>query len=259
MKHMFIDETNVTESDGDFFIVGGLILDEKCLIDVRNGTKAIREKYGFRASDSFKFQTRSRPDQVSKEDFNNAKAEAIQLLIQHDAHLLVYVILHKIIREEVKFEYAYNVLFHQFDKEYLSAIDEVAFIIVDRLPANTSFDMLKEIFSKGVDAPSGNKTELERILHYSVSADGTSHMSSLLDIAIGAFRFCVNAISNSGNNEVASKLLPEVSKLIWSQDVDGKRTLGGYGFLKYPKNIKSQTYDDQYQQLVIKLTEWSQD
>ena len=165
MKRMPIDETNVTETDGDFFIVGGLILDENCLMPIRNGTIEIREKYGFKPGDSFKFQTRSRPEQVSKEDFNAAKAEAIQLLIEHNAHLLVYVILHNIIGEEVKFKYAYNVLFHQFDKEYLSAIDDVAFIIVDRLPANTTFDMLKEIFSKGVDSPLGINTELERILH----------------------------------------------------------------------------------------------
>ncbi len=256
VRYFFIDETNNTESHGEFFIVGGLILDDVQMVELSRRISVIREKYGYLPEHSLKFDTNSKPDHLGTEEFIEVKREIIAEMIDVGVRMIVYAILNKIVDEENREKYALHALLHQFDSKYLVTVQDYGVVYVDRFGQNKVFDILKSIFSQGVDTPSGVKKMPERIVHYSVTADKLSHLNSLLDIALGAFRVCVNSFS-TGRNSTAEIIMPQVSKLIWHEHQGDLRVFADFGFMLYPKQIKSDSFRQRGIDLRQKLSEWS--
>ena len=56
-----------------FFILGGLVFTEEQVAKVDAAVKARRRQFGYKDGDSFKFNTHTRPEQVSIEQFKDAK------------------------------------------------------------------------------------------------------------------------------------------------------------------------------------------
>lgn len=256
MRYFFIDETNNTESHGEFFIAGGLILDDVQMLELSKRVSDIRTKYKYAKSDSLKFDTNSRPAHLSPAEFIKVKEEIIMAMIEVGARMIVYVIMNRIATKENRETYALHVLLHHFDTNYLPTVDDYGIVLVDRFGQNQVFDILKEINSHGVDTPSGIKRIPERILHYSVTADRMSNLNSLLDISLGAFRVCVNSFSD-GKDSLAEVIMPQVSKLIWHRHIENERVFADFGFLHYPREIRSEQYRQRGIELKQKLSEWS--
>lgn len=68
---------------------------------------------------------------------------------------------------------------------------------------------------------------MERVIHYSMSCDGASHVSSLVDLAIGGMRYCINSATGKGSDTVAETLLPSLADLLWANEANGKSYAGG--------------------------------
>lgn len=100
MYWLFTDETNVTDKEGDFFIYGGLIVTPDQMQSLHDEVLGIRARYGSMDGDQFKFQTASRPSQVTIEDFAKAKGEALASLEKHGALVVMYVVLHDLARSQ---------------------------------------------------------------------------------------------------------------------------------------------------------------
>lgn len=254
------DETNTEPNQGDFFIYGGLVLPMNRMLDVHQAVEAIREKYDFSPDDQFKFHTRSRPEGMDFDVWTAAKAEALTVAASLDVKLIVYVIHHGIaggVDPEKRNRYALNALIAHYDLKFLAAQASVGAVTLDRLEEKFGYAYLRSRFQSPLDLPDGRSPALNRVLHYSMTCDGASHLSSLVDLAIGGMRFCVNAATGEGRDAVAEKIFPAVAKLMWSQDVAGTRHIGGYGFLSYPKDIRSPGYAAQYDALRHQLAKYA--
>ena len=70
------------------------------------------------------------------------------------------------------------------------------YVIMDRIPVDKPYEYLKEKFQVGLIFPDKNSVRLDRILGLGQGADGTSHLCSVADIMLGAFRYCVNEPDN---------------------------------------------------------------
>lgn len=257
---LFTDETNVTDKEGDFFIYGGLAMTPEAAAKLHAAVEQIRQKYGFRDGDQFKFQTKSRPAQVSIEDFAKAKAEANQAILEHGAIVVIYVVLHQLARNqtvETMTEWALNSLLYHFDSNFLSEKNDVGTVCIDRLDPGQAYAYMKDKFANGVTfAPSGAKVKLRRVIHYSMSSDGASHLSSLTDIALGSVRYAVNFATGQGKEEVARNVLQPVAEAMWHKvKPNGEHQVGGYGFIQYPQNIRVHGYRERYESLAKRLGE----
>lgn len=261
MYWLFTDETNVTEKEGDFFIYGGLIMNAEQMVDLNKEVIRIRQKYGYTDTDRFKFQTASRPKQVTPADFAAAKGEALAALETFGAVVVMYVVLHDIARNKTvqeMTEWALNALIAHFDLRFLSQKNEIGAVCIDRLDPKWGYKYMQTMFADGI-AVDGRQIKMERIVHYSMSCDGASHMSSLTDIALGSMRYAVNFVGGKGREGVARDLMVPLARAMWHKKVkvNGKdeHQVGGYGFLKYPRTeIRVAHYRQKYDDLLETLT-----
>jgi hypothetical protein len=212
---LFADETNVTPEQGKFFIYGGLVATPDQIVDCHNAIQEIRSRFGFADTDQFKFHTRSRPSHISQSDWNRAKSEALMAGHRAGVKMIAYVVHHGIakgVEGNGKVEYALNTLISHFDLRYLGQYaDAYGAVCIDRIDEEFGYRHLRDRFQKPLSLPEGRAVALERIVHYSMTCDGASHMSSLVDLAVGGFRYCVNAAMGAGREEVAEQIMRPIA------------------------------------------------
>jgi len=257
---LFTDETNVSPKH-DFLIYGGLAMSDAAMVAAHALVAEIRAKYGFQPGDQLKFQTASRPEMMDYETWTSAKTELIARASEIDElDLIIYVILHAIAKgklDQERVEYALNALVAHFDMRYLVEKQAYGVVTVDRLDAKFGFKYLRKRFGEPLDLPNGRSEPLTRIILLSQTCDGASHLSSLVDVVLGGFRYCVNTAGGNGKDDVAQKLFPPLAKMMWGQKQGNVRRVGGYGFLKYPKLVKAARFQVQYDALAASLEEYS--
>ncbi|MGN6333347.1 MAG: hypothetical protein ACTHOD_17165 [Motilibacteraceae bacterium] len=254
------DETNTEPAQGDFFLYGGLVVPIDRLPEIHGAVARVREKYGFANDDQFKFHTRTRPAALSSKDWTAAKAEVLTAASDLGVELIVYVVHHGIARGvsvEERNEYALNSLIAHFDMRYLNEKSSFGMVSIDRLNEKFGYGYLRDRFQNPLSLPDGRSVVLSRVLHYSMTCDGASHLSSLVDIALGGVRYCVNAATGRGKDDVAEQLFPAVAKLMWQKRVGDDIQVGGYGFLQYPKEIKAPVYREAYATLAETLANYA--
>lgn len=260
MHWLHTDETNLEPSQGTFFIYGGLIATPEQMVGAHTLVRDIRSKFGFRPQDSFKFQTASRPKHISIEDCSEAKREAITGACSLGIKMMAYVVHHQITKsksKDKKTEFALNALLSHFDLRYLAEKEAFGAVCIDRLPESFSYKYLENIFRQGVNVD-GRTVPLDRILHYSITSEGASHMNSLVDLTLGGLRYCANACFGEGKPEVAAKILPPIADMMWSKPKEGGgRQIGDHGFVAYPKNIRVPHLAEDYTKLREALSEYS--
>lgn len=101
MHILLTDETNRQPSrDVRFFVYGGLLFNADVIGQIDERMADIRRTAGYRRSDEFKFDTRSRPDHVTIDAATNAKRQAVQLAADSGCKFIVHVILHDIIAQQ---------------------------------------------------------------------------------------------------------------------------------------------------------------
>jgi hypothetical protein len=218
----------------------------------------IRKKHDFASGDQLKFQTKSRPKEMSIENWTAAKTELVSRASEiPELDLIAYVILHNIAKssgDQLRVEYALNALIAHFDMRYLPPKKAYGTVVVDRLDAKFGFGYMRKRFGEPFDLPDGRSVALERVALISQTCDGASHLSSLVDIVLGGFRYCVNTAMGKGNDAVANDLFPPLAKMLWGRQEGDTKYIGGYGYLKYPKLVKAPPYQEKYDQLTTTLS-----
>ena len=130
-------------------------------------------------------------------------------------------------------------------------------VCIDRLDPKFGYKYMAGMFAEGIEVD-GRHVKLDRIVHYSMSCDGASHMSSLTDIALGSMRYAVNFATGKGKENVARDLMVPLARSMWHKEEPGAevRQVGGYGFLKYPRGeIRVAAYRERYDELLATLSE----
>ncbi|HMN19307.1 MAG TPA: DUF3800 domain-containing protein [Candidatus Moranbacteria bacterium] len=253
MYFLFTDETNTTANDSagvKFFVYGGLIIPIDNFFKLDQEIKAIRKKYEFKEDDEFKFDSRSRPGNVSREDFSKAKNEVIELCIKLECRFIAYIVLHEISKNQ---PLSQNILWgadHVIGKfnHFLSTKDENGYVMIDRLPNKDEFKFLAEKFCFGLKLE-GKIVELDRISLFGSTCNNASNASSAMDIILGSFRYCINQPSNL---TVASEMMEKITKLIWADKIKESGNIDPFekGLIFRPKDVKKVEYKAEYDKLL---------
>lgn len=258
MYFFVTDETNVEKSkDSKFFIYGGLIFSQAQLADVSRSIEEIRGEYGFQDFDQLKFDTNCRPKHISIEGYKNAKNAVIEACAKFNVKLVVYIVHHSIANKEKRTEFAINSVLKPFGERFLVDNDDVGVVIIDRVPDESgAYSVLKSRFQAGLEMPDGPARKLSRILMYATTCDGASHVSSAVDIVLGAFRFVVNSESRSGASEVPQRLLNNIVGMFYTSGEGAGKTARNYGLIVRPvmSEIRHQPYKVEYEDLLKYLS-----
>jgi len=258
LVHWFlVDETNRDYSADHFFIVGGLVIRPEQVADVDAAVREVREAAGYLAGDSFKFDTRARPAQVSIETATEAKGALLDRLESIGVRMIVYVILHDLCRTrsyDVRMNYALNTLAYAYF-DLLRTESASGVMLIDR--DNGRYDHLESLFQNGLDID-GRAVRIDsRIKLFGMTNDNASNLSSAADIALGAFRYCVNSAGGWGKDAVARAMFPTLARIMWGVERDDKKHLGGYGFHARPKTVRVPRYQELYAALKAGLVSYA--
>jgi len=259
--HSFvIDETNKNSTAGQFLIVGGLVFRPKQMVKVHDAVEKIRLKYGYRDGDSLKFQISARPAHVSIQDATAAKKAVIKKLGKYKVRMITYVILHDIAAsssEQERMKMALNTLAWGYHR-LLKSDDADGMMLIDR--DDQQHPHLVSLFQNGLSVERRNLVLRDRIRFFGMTANNESHLSSAVDIALGGFRFCVNTAGLDEAHSAhmtANSIFGPLSSLLWSEKRGVTRRIGGFGFHARPKSVRVQRYQEQYDELRQKLSEYS--
>lgn len=236
------DETNKNPVPGTFFIYGGVVLTQQQAAVLSARVAEIRLKYGYLPGDSFKFAVRQTPKHVSAARAKLAKAEVVRVLEGIGARMIVYVVLHDIginKSDRERMEMALNVVALRYH-DLLRRESEVGTMQIDR--ADEHHGHLAYLFQHGVAAQGWAVPLADRILSFNMTSDNASHVSSAADIALGAFRYCVNTAGGQGREEVAKEMFPPIARMIWGVKEGSRFVLDGHGYNPYPREIRSPAF-----------------
>lgn len=253
MYYFITDETNLTPNKSvTFFLYGGLAFSEDQAEKVHDAIEKIRQQYGLKPEDKLKFDTNSRPKNVSIADYTEAKNAVVTACRDAGATFICYLIHHNIAGARLRAEFALNTVVAAFNTKLLKRANSSGIVFMDRVPDESAgWSMLKDRFQKGLTGVDWKTPiRLENIIMYATTCDGASHLSSAVDIVLGGMRWVVNQkgrpeIGDTQRNifrNIAAMLLHEIQK-------DGKRSIYDLGLITRPVYVHSSKYKAEYDDL----------
>lgn len=173
------------------------------------------------------------------------------MCLSFDIKFIAYAVHHEIAgkQRDRKWLYALKTVFCGYDL-FLQRCEAYGICLVDHFP--DCLKTLGRINRDGIDPKfhGGNmKRKLDQIICYGAISIETTHLASIADIVLGAFRYCVN---QSKNDELSAILYKKVRPLLVSPSKD-PTMVEGWGLFLSPKNIKVPEYQLAYQELRNRL------
>lgn len=251
------DETNKPPKDDQFFIYGGVIIDSERVPEVDAAVRAVRAEHGYEPSAAFKFhggQSGKEPD-----EHEVARLALLDLLPALGVKFAATVV-HARIRADrpinTVIEMGINTMTMAY-WEYLGDEASPGIMLIDRVDKTKDYDEFTNFsrrFTEGLRFGAVTRRVDNRVLLFGMTNNNSSNLSSVVDICLGAFRWCVNE-STSGNSdsERARRYWARVDALIWRKG--GARTKGGYR--PRPVGVRDDQIRAVYQQLERDLRAWS--
>ena len=255
MYVLLTDETNLEASAAvRFFTYGGLIVPIANIPALHTKVLDIRKQAGYGPTDRLKFETKSRPKHVSVEAATKAKREVVAVAIDSGCLFVACVVLHAIAKNqgiEKTIQFGANSVIAKFNT-YLTQQRSHGIVAMDRLPKGSEFEYLSEKFTKGLALPKGEAQTLDRIVMFSSTCINASHVSSVMDIVLGTWRYCINQPKNTA---AAKAMMAEFVKLIWHVKHGDNIHAHEMGLLFRPMDVKHPPYKAEYDALLKQINQ----
>lgn len=212
----------------------------------------IRLKRGFKPEDKLKFDTNSRSKGMQPATYTAAKNDVVRSCLEAGVKFIAYMILHKIVNEQFKGEFALNSTLVAFGNRFLTENRDYGIVVIDRLPETAqAYGMLKRKFQVGLTiASTGGTIKVPRVLMYATTCDGASHLSSAVDIVLGSLRYVVNQRHNPNQSTVTKTLLNNVANMMYHKKNGDDVLVRERGLILRPKQIAHPPYAQEYDDLV---------
>ena len=250
MHLLLTDETNAVPSDkAKFFVYGGLIVDFGALPTLHDRVATTRAKYGYGPGDLLKFDTNARPKNVPLEAATAAKNEVIGACIETGCKFIAYVVLHAIAKTRPAAElvaWGANCVIGKFNY-FLHVANSHGVIAMDRFPAGNDYSYLTDKFCRGLTFQGEETVALDRVNLFSSTCINASHVSSAMDIVLGAFRYCINQPTNV---EAAKAMMANICRLIWCTREGDTLMPFDRGLIFRPKAVSVDKYKAEYDALL---------
>jgi hypothetical protein len=254
MYLMYGDEADHTQGDKDFIVCGAIFVDVERGKALHDAVDQARRDADFASTASLKSGTNTRPAHCSQETHTDLKNRVLKLAEQHGVIFVGYVCSHDIARgapgktlgekQETAVQWGFNELLKLFNN-FLVSSRTFGLVILDRRSPDAQFTYMQKKSQVGLEYRTSTH-RLRNIISYSLTCDGCSHLSSVADIVIGAFRYCVN---EQNNEKVGGAIFPLVAALMWKRN-------GSLVGLKLNPARGSTHYSHQYDALIARLKKY---
>lgn len=246
---LLTDETNQQPSElARFFIYGGVFFPAAAIPDLHSLVQETRVEAGYRRAEELKFDTRSRPEHVSRQQHTQAKRRVLDGCAEADVRFIAYLVLHDLARNkslEQLVRFGVNTVLSTFQK-FLADEGESGICLVDRLPYRHGHQSLGEIFQQGLQMPNNRYHVLSRVQLLGETTQQESFLGSIVDIVLGSFRYCVN---ERQNERATRAMLRPLVKMMWNRRVGDTVYVREYGLLFRPKTVAVPAYQEEYDNL----------
>lgn len=255
MYLMLGDEADAEQSRGQkFFVYGAIFVPHERIKPISDSVEAARKAAKFEPTDSLKFTDMTRPQKISKETFREVKAKVMDLAAQHGIVFCAYAMLHAIAANQGHKKmvlFGANTLLGKFNEFLGTDQDTFGFVLFDRIPIDHPYPYLREKFQTGMTFSDGRPpTRLARIMGLASTTDGASHLTSVADILVGSWRYCVN----EPEMDVAGKaMFPKLMDLMWKRTRNGELYVRDFGFVLRPQEVQVEKYKKDYNDLRARL------
>jgi hypothetical protein len=254
MYLMFGDEADHEAVQGKkFFVYGAIFAPTNSLVALHNAIEQLRARNNMVNTDSLKSASRSRPKDMSSEAHRDLKAEVMKSAREvGNVRFCVQVTLHELARNQEHDDlvlWGANTILGKFN-QFLRENKTHGYVILDKLPVGQPYRYLKEKFQIGNTLPDGSTVRLDRVLGVGHAVDGSSHMCSVSDVLLGAFRYCVN---EPDNEEAGKAMFPVLMSMMWKGPRDGGTTAEDYGLCFRPLTVKEAKHQAEYNGLATRL------
>ncbi|MCG8558545.1 MAG: hypothetical protein MI824_01985 [Hyphomicrobiales bacterium] len=241
-----------------FFVYGGLFVNVAQVQALHAEVKAIRMDTGFQPTDPLKFSSKTCPKHITKEKHTEAKRRAITAAQKCGAKFSVQVTLHELARStdhDDLVKWGANTILGRFNDFLENDANDFGLALLDRLPVKYPYRYLQEKFQTGLEFPWRDPVRLERILGLASTCDGASHVASVADIVLGAFRYCAN---EPERDKAGSAMFPSVARLMWHSREGNRIKVRGRGLVLSPKTVREPRLQNEYDDLIGRLSNYLQ-
>ncbi|MGX0966763.1 hypothetical protein AB7M63_007212 [Bradyrhizobium japonicum] len=254
MYLMFGDEADQDAVKGKkFFVYGAIFVPTNSLHALHSEVERLRVAAGLVGTDSLKSATRGRPACLNAEEHRKLKNDVMKAAReQGNVRFCAQVTLHELARNQHHDDlvlFGANTILGKFNT-FLRDQTSYGYAIMDRIPVKTPYEYLKEKFQIGMRFPDKPAARFDRILGFSHSADGTSHLCSVADILLGAFRYCVN---EPDNEDAGKAMFPTLMEMMWKRTHAGQTYVNECGLVLRPQEVQVAKYKAEYDGLVTRL------
>jgi hypothetical protein len=247
MHLLYSDETNLDPKTCEFFTYAGVIIPPETASKLSEDIDALRDEYEYKADELLKFNTRERPKHVTPDKHRDIKKKLMEASARRGVKFISSVILHKIATspDDARLNGINTVCYH-FNC-YLQRVQDNGIVLMDTFQDNRLAPFMREKLSVGlVGMPFSPTMRLNRLLGFHLASIGSSNFCSVVDIVIGALRFCINSRTHLDQHVTAKQLFKQLGKLA-IRDSSGK--VEEIGFFFSPKSVKVSSYLTRYQEL----------
>jgi hypothetical protein len=257
MYFMFGDEADVDQGRGQkFFVYGAIFVPADNMPPLHTQVERARIGAGLSNTDSLKSASKTRPNNMTFEAHRDLKKKVMSLSRNvGDVTFCAQVTLHDLARNKNHDDlvlWGANTVLSKFD-QFLRERNSYGYAVLDKIPVKYPYRYLKEKFQVGLTfsaKQSKPAMRLGRILGFGHAVDGSSHMCSVADVMLGAFRYCVN---EPENKEAGKAMFPTLMGMMWKHKRNGKTYVNDYGLAFRPAKITNRKHQDEYEALIERL------
>lgn len=251
---MFGDEADAEQVKGkQFFVYGAVFIPTNTIAALHTEVEKARRSAGFADNDSLKSASRSRPKHISSDVHRQLKADVMKAALEiGNVRFCAQVTLHELARNQKHDDlvlFGANTILGKFNA-FLEENRSVGYCLLDRIPVENPYRYLREKFQTGLTFPDGKTIRLSRILGLAHTVDGSSHMCSIADVVLGAFRYCVN---EPENEEAGKAMFPTLMRMMWKREQGGRAYVNDCGLVFRPANIREEKHRAEYEGLQARL------
>jgi hypothetical protein len=219
MFFMFGDEADADQGRGQkFFVYGAVFVPANNMPALHTRMEKARKEAGLGNTDSLKSASNSRPKAMTFEAHRDLKKTVMSLAREvGDVTFCAQVTLHELARNKSHDDlvlWGANTVLSKFN-QFLEERNSHGYAVLDKIPVKQPYQYLKEKFQVGLKFPVSPSIRLDRVLGFAHAVDGSSHMCSVADVMLGAFRYCVN---EPENKEAGKAMFPVLMSMMWKRE-----------------------------------------
>lgn len=250
---MFGDEADPEQGRGQkYFVYGAIFVPIDKLPALHAEIERLRSASGLTNTDSLKSASGTRPKGMTHEQHRELKSKLMTLA--RDVGNITFcaqATLHDLARNQEHDDlvlFGANTVLSRFNM-FLEEGKSHGYAVLDKIPVKNPYRYLKEKFQIGLEFPNGQR-RLDRVLGFAHAVDGSSHMCSVADVLLGAFRYCVN---QPENEEAGKAMFPVLMSMMWKRERGGKTYVNGCGIVFRPAEVKEPKHKAEYDALIERL------